>query len=161
MSFYYAQHGKAEKRKYTQHGRAKQSFKNSCDINKLLEKGAKQGGLSHLERHGARYGDFASIDWENLPLQLAEGQQVFNELPAELKREFDQNPADFYNYVTDPENEDRLQELLPAIAERGNFFPKVNKIETRTPDTNSNEPTDERVETPRVQPEVPPQGDTQ
>ncbi len=150
MSFYFMQNGKPEVRKYTRHGRTKQSYKDSCDINKLLEKGAKQGGLSHLERHGARYGDFANIDWDNVPLQLAEGRQVFNELPAELKREFDQNPAKFYNYVTDPENEDRLQELIPAIAERGNFFPNVNKIETRTPVTPANAETDEQTETPRV-----------
>ncbi len=158
MSAYYGKYGKDEKRKYSQHGRTKQSFKDSCDINKLLEKGAKAGGLSHLQRHGARYGDFANIDWENLPLQLAEGNQVFQELPAELKKEFNQNPAEFFNYVTDPQNEGRLHELLPAIAERGNFFPNVNKIKTRPSENTANAITDEPGETPRVTPGEAPEG---
>lgn len=158
---YFKKHGKPEERKYTQHGRTKQSFKDSCDINKLLEKGARQGGLSHLERHGARYGDFASIDWENLPMQLAEGRQVFNELPAELKREFNQDPSQFFDYVTDPQNENRLTELLPAISQRGNFFPRVNKIQTRPTETPSETATVEPGETPRVTPGEPPQGDSE
>ncbi len=160
MSLYYMQNQKDRKIKYTRHGRTKQSFKDACDINKLLEKAAKQGGLSHIEKHGAKYADYAAIDWENLPLQLARGQQVFNELPAELKREFDQNPADFYEYVTDPQNAGRLEELIPAIAERGNFFPLVNKIETRKPENTSTDETGQPGETPRVTPGEPPQGDS-
>lgn len=131
MSFYYKEHGKPEERKYTQHGRTKQSYKDSCDINKLLEKGAKTGSLSHLEKHGAIYGDFADLDFEQVQLQLAEGIQIFNELPAEIKKEFNQNPGEFYEFVANPENSDRLPQLLPAIAERGKFFPTVNKVQTR------------------------------
>ncbi len=160
MSYYYMKHGKPEEKKYTRHGRTKQSYKDSCDINKLLEKGAKAGSLSHLERHGARYGDFADIDWENVPLQLAEGRQVFNELPAEIKKEFDQNPGKFYDFVTDPENSDRVAKLLPQIAERGKFFPNVNKIETRTPETAPEATTGETVETPRVPTEEPAEPDS-
>ena len=131
--------GKVKQPKYTKHGRAKQSYKDSCDINKLLERGAREGGLSHLEKHGARYGDFAAIDWDTLPMQLAEGRTIFEELPAEIKREFNQSPAEFFAYVTADENKDDLQRLLPAIAERGKFFPKVNKIETRTLDEDQQE----------------------
>ncbi len=160
MSYYFMKHGKPEKRTYTRHGRTKQSYKDSCDINKLLEKGAKAGGLSHLQKHGARYGDFADIDFEAMQIQLAEGRQVFNELPAEIKREFDQNPGQFFEFVTNPENSDRIAELLPKIAERGKFFPNVQQIETRTPETAPEATTGETVETPRVPTEEPPQGDS-
>ncbi len=148
MSLYFMEHGKPEVRKYTKHGRTKQSYKDSCDINKLLEKGAKQGGLSHIERHGAKYGDFAAIDWEQVPLQLAEGRQVFSELPAEIKREFNQSPGEFYEFVTNPENTNRIKELLPAIAERGNFFPRPNVVQTRGPEMASEEPTMDSTPTP-------------
>lgn len=131
MSLYYMQNGKPEVRKYNKHGKTKQSYKDQCDINKLLERGAREGGLSHLQRHGARYADFADINWDSLQEQLAEGQQIFNELPAELKREFNQSPGEFFTYVTDPANAERLPELIPKIAERGRFFPRVNKPEVR------------------------------
>lgn len=153
MSFYYMEHGKPEVRKYNKHGRTKQSYKDSCDINKLLEQGQREGSLSHLEKHGAVYGDYAAIDWDNLPLQLAEGQQVFNELPAELKKEFDQDPGKFFNYVTDPQNKDRLQDLLPAIAERGKFFPTVNTVQTRVLDEN---PVQTQAEITPVEPPASP-----
>ncbi len=160
MSLYRMLHGKDEVRKYTKHGRTKQSYKDSCDINKLLEKGAKAGGLSHIERHGAQYGDFANIDWEQVPLQLAEGRQVFNELPADIKREFNQSPGEFYEFVTNPDNSERLTELIPAIAERGNFFPRVNKIDTRTAENPAVAEPAEPGPTPRVEPENTPEGDT-
>lgn len=131
----------APKVKYKLHGRTKQSYKDSCDINKILEQNAGKESLSHLERHGARYGDFAAIDWEELPLQLAQGREIFGELPAEVKREFNQSPGEFFAYVSDPKNSERLQQLLPAIAQRGAFFPKVNQIETRTQDPEPEKPT--------------------
>ena len=150
MSLYYMINGKPEKRKYSKHGRTKQSYKDSCDINKLLEKHQSVEALSHLEKHGAMYGDFAALDWDNLPLQLAEGRQVFSELPAEIKREFNQDAGAFFAYVTDPENKERLPELLPAIAKRGQFFPSVNKIKTRS----SPDQTPEQTQAPEQQPEI-------
>lgn len=147
MSQYFGQHGKHEERKYTKHGATKQSYKDSCDINKLLERGAREGGLSHLERHGAMYGDFAAIDWDELPNKLAQGRQVFDELPAEIKREFNGSPGEFFAFVTDPTKADRLKELLPKIAERGNFFPKPNVVTRReeepTPTEEPPAPTEE------------------
>jgi len=160
MSLYFKLHKKPEVRRYSRHGRTKQSYKDSCDINQLLERGAREGGLSHLVKHGARYGDFAMIDWENMQHTLAEGQQIFNELPAELKREFNQDPAEFFGFVNDPANKDRLEELIPAIANRGNFFPQPNRVKTRAQETSETSEAPQAPLTNTSEAEPSPEGET-
>ncbi len=122
MSLYFGKHGEPEKKKYSKHGRTKQSQKDECDINKLLERSARTGALSHLDTFGAQYGDFLGYDFEAHVNTIAEGQTIFEHLPAEVKREFAQSPQRFFEYVTDPENKDRLPELLPEIANRGDLL---------------------------------------
>lgn len=100
-------------------GRTKQSFKDQCDINKLLYKAARTGTLSHLEQFGGQYGDFSDFDFHLNMNRLAEGRQIFEQLPAEIRREFKQDPQQFFEYVNKPENRDRLAELLPHLAEQG------------------------------------------
>ncbi len=134
MSMYYREHGKPEIRTYTKHGRTKQSQKDECDINKLLERSAREGSLSHLDKYQAMYGDFSNYDFQEHQLKMAEAQLIFENLPAEIKREFNQSPAEFFKFVTAQENLDRLPELLPEIANRGNYFPPVNKIQKREPE---------------------------
>ncbi len=104
--------------KYTD-GRTKQSFKDETDINKLLQRAAKKGTISHLNKYEARYGDFANFDFFEANVMLAKGREIFDDLPAEIRSEFHQSQAEFYDYVNDPLNKDRLGELLPALADPG------------------------------------------
>ncbi len=122
MSMYYGKHGKAEEKKYTKHGKTKQSQRDETDINKLLERSARTGSLSHLEQYEAQYGDYSGYDFEAHINTIAEGQSIFEHLPAEVKREFDQSAQKFFEFVTDPENSERLPELLPQIANRGDYL---------------------------------------
>lgn len=102
----------------------KQSFKESTDINKLLDRAAKGESLSHLQKHGAMYGDFSDIqDLLTAHERLKKGQQIFAELPAEVRKEFNQDPGQFFTWVNDPANKDNLAEKLPALAKRGQDLP--------------------------------------
>ncbi len=100
-------------------GRTKQSFKDETDINKLLKRAQKTGTISHLNKNEARYGDFSGFDFFEAQLKLNAGAQIFDELPSELRNEFEQSPAKFFDFVNDPANKDRLEKLLPALAEPG------------------------------------------
>ena len=118
-------------------GRTKQSFKDSTDINKLLVKAARGDSISHLAKHQAMYGDFTDIDdLLTAHARLERGKRIFDELPGEVKREFGQSAAAFFNYVNDPANVDKLAELLPGLAERGNQLGSV----ARTPERMSDVP---------------------
>ena len=100
-------------------GRTKQSFKDATDINKILRKAQKTGTLSHLQKHGGFYADFADFDFDEAKLALARATSIFEELPSEVRADFKQDPAAFFGYVNDPKNAGKLSELLPALAEPG------------------------------------------
>lgn len=137
-------------------GRTKQAFKDSTDINKILVKAQKGDTISHLAKHGAVYGDFSDID-DLLTAQtrLATGQRIFDQLPGEIRREFEQSPAKFYNYVNDPANADQLANLLPGLAERGNQLQTI--VRSAATMSNIPEPIPTPVEnTPPAQAEGPP-----
>ncbi len=130
-------------------GRTKQAFKNETDINQILKRAQKSGTISHLNKHEARYGDFAGFDFFEAQLQLAKGATIFADLPVELRREFNQNPGEFFDYVNDPDHKDRLKKLLPALAEPGR-----QNISLRPPTA------DTPAETPETPTEVTPPAET-
>ena len=106
----------------------KQTFKDECDVNKILDRFARTGAISHLEQRGAEYGDFSDVtDLEDAYARIKRGEQIFSELPSELRNEFQNNPWAFFRYVNDPRNEGRLKELLPKIAEAGRVMPAVRR----------------------------------
>ncbi len=100
-------------------GRTKQSFKDETDINKLLARAQRSGTISHLDKYSGQYGDFADFDFFETQLKLAQGREIFDALPSEIRDEFRQSPADFYKYVNDPENTDDLLKKLPGLASPG------------------------------------------
>ncbi len=100
-------------------GRTKQAFRDETDINQILKRAQKTGTISHLAKHEGRYADFSGYDFFQNQLMLVRGREMFDDLPSEIRSEFDQSPAAFFEYVNDPENKDRLGELLPALAEPG------------------------------------------
>ncbi len=107
-------------------GRTKQSFKNETDINAILKRAQKTGTISHLSRHEGRYADFSNFNFAENLVMLTQGREIFDDLLTELRREFNQSPAEFFAYVNDPANVDRLGELLPALAAPGDQNLRVN-----------------------------------
>lgn len=122
MSMYYRKHGERYYPTFTG-GRTKQAFKDQCDVNQILKRAQKAGTLSHLQRYKGVYGDFSDFDFMEAQIALARGKEIFEELPSEVRRDFQNDPGRFFAFVNDPANAERLAELLPAIAEPGRYFP--------------------------------------
>ncbi len=106
-------------------GRTKQAFKDECDIEKIMARAEKAGTISHLEKFEGVYADFSDFDFFTQTQKLTRGREIFDELPAELRREFDQSPAKFFEFVNDPSNVAELRKKLPALA-----APGTQRIET-------------------------------
>lgn len=120
--------GKRYHPKYERPGRTKQEFAKSCDVNWILERAQEQGSLSHLEKHGAQFGDFADApkDLFEARALLDRGKEIFLDAPAEVRKEFDNDPLKYFAFVNDPKNADRLEEVLPQIAQPGRYFLDVS-----------------------------------
>ncbi len=100
-------------------GRTKQAFRDEADINKIMARADKAGTISHLEKYEGVYADYSDFDFQTQTMRLAQGQTIFDELPAEIRREFGQSPHDFFEYVNDPKNIDDLRTRLPGLAAPG------------------------------------------
>ncbi len=101
--------------------RTKQAFKHDCDINRLLARAQKSGSLDHLTKYEGMYGDFEQFDFLAAQLQIRKAGEIFEALPSELRREFQQSPRLFFEFVNNPLNKDRLKDIFPALAKPGNF----------------------------------------
>ena len=135
-------------------GRTKQAFKDQCDINKILKKAQKVGSLSHLEKHGAYYADVSDVDdLLTAHARIDRAGEVFAELPSEVRKEFNNNWADFFRYVNDPANAGNLRELLPGLAEPGFQTPAVRRsADTEANPAMSSTPAEESSTTPPAAP---------
>lgn len=109
-------------------GRTKQSFKDACDINKILQKAAVKGGLAHVQKYPeAVYGEFdPSLDLFVARDRIDRATQIFSELPAEVRREFKNDPLEFVTYANSVPPADLIKRI-PQIAEPGNYFPNPVK----------------------------------
>ena len=106
----------------------KQSFKDQCDINRVLDRAKRGASLSHLENYQGEYGDFSDWDentYQDMLLDISRANSVFYDLPAELRAEYGNNPGKFFSFVNDPANKDRLEEIFPVLAAPGRQLPDV------------------------------------
>lgn len=94
----------------------KQSFKDETDINFIIRKYHKTGIVEHVRRHQGRYGDFTNIDFHEAMNAVAEARSMFESLPANVRKEFDNDPGVFLSFAEDPANLDRMVELGLAEA---------------------------------------------
>ncbi len=140
-------------KKYTD-GRTKQSFKDECDINLIMERAARGGTISHIAKYEGMYADFSDYDFGTHIQKLTQGREVFDGLPAEVRREFGQSPQAFFDYVNDPVNMAKPNFGLPALAKRGTQLPKKseNDADTEAALAADSEPASEKT---------PPSGDPQ
>lgn len=131
---------KREPKKYEQ-GLTKQSFLPETSIDALLDKHARAGTLSHIQKYQGEYGSFIGFDFETAQAQIARANTMFEQLPAEVRREFHNDPAAFIDFVNDPANKDDLATKLPALAKQGTQMPNVRP-------TGENPPLDPTPPTP-------------
>lgn len=99
-------------------GGAKQSFKEECDINNILAQYAKTGLLTPVTSRPPMFVDVSDVgDYRTALENVRTARDLFMQLPATIRATFDNDPATFLDFASDPDNEDELREmgLLPPI----------------------------------------------
>lgn len=104
---------------------AKQSYKDQCDINRILDKAARTGTVSHLNKHAQFYADVADFDYEVAQNEIAKANSAFYDLPAEVRREFGNKPGAFLSFLQTHTDEE-IREKLPELAAPGRQLPQPN-----------------------------------
>ena len=89
----------------------KQSFKDECDINNIVNRFTRTGVLPTLPPTGV-YGDFSEIgSYQDALIKVQQIDDMFDALPAKLRARFENNPALFLDFVDNPDNHDEMVQL--------------------------------------------------
>jgi len=86
----------------------KQSFKDECDINKIMARYVKTGVVEHINNHAPNYGFATANDFRESLELIAQARSTFADLPAEIRKKFDNDPSNFLGFVEDPNNRSEL-----------------------------------------------------
>jgi len=94
-----------------QTSRTKQSFAEESEINNILARYEKTGVIEHVKNHGG-YADMPSgLDYHEALQMTIDAQTAFEDLPAQIRREFDNDPYKFLEFVENSDNVERMAEL--------------------------------------------------
>lgn len=96
---------------FTEPSMTKQSFKDECDINQIMAKYQKTGLITHIKKFEGEYGEYDPIDFTTAMQTIAEGQSMFEELPSQARKYFDNDPSKFMEFVQNPDNVEKMKEL--------------------------------------------------
>jgi phage internal scaffolding protein len=86
-----------------------QHFKEECDVVNIIKRHDRNGIIEHVQRGQARYGDFSEVSDYREALDLVKNaQEEFMSIPSDIRKQFDNNPGKFYEFVSNPDNKDEL-----------------------------------------------------
>lgn len=92
--------------------KTKQSFQEESDMNNILKKYAATGSLPTNLRENPRYGDFSTInDYQTSINIVLNAQEQFAGLPALARERFNNDPAQFLDFMSKSENIDEMAKL--------------------------------------------------
>ena len=89
-----------------------QHFAQEADIKTIIKKHDRTGIISHVARGVAQYGDYSEVNEYREALDIVRNaDQSFNMLPAELRKAFDNDAGAFFEFATDPANDEKMVEM--------------------------------------------------
>lgn len=89
-----------------------QSMSADCDINNIMKRFEKTGVLDHINNRQGDYADFLSAeDYHSSMLKVVEAQDMFSSLPASIRSRFENDPAQFLDFVHNPDNRDEMASM--------------------------------------------------
>lgn len=89
-----------------------QSFKKDCDVNHIMKKYIKTGQVSHLAKKQGYFADVSQIpDLLTATQNIQTAQELFAELPSDVRLRFKNNPTELYNFLLDPSNKEESIKL--------------------------------------------------
>lgn len=89
----------------------RQEFADECDINKLMAQYEKSGIISHINPRTPQYLDLSEVpDLATAHQIIQNATAEFMALPANVRREFDNDPMEFIRYAENPDNIEKMRE---------------------------------------------------
>lgn len=106
-----------------------QSWKEQCDVNRILEKHARTGLITHLAQNRGAYMDLSKLtSYQDMLEKVRSADEAFLSLPASLRSRFRNDPAALIEFLNDPNSREEAIKLglleKPKTSENQNLNPK-------------------------------------
>lgn len=89
-----------------------EQFKDTVNINKIMEKYHKTGMINHLRRNEGVYADLTKIkDYRSALETVQSADAAFMNLPSSVRSRFANDPQQLIEFVSDKKNRDEAIEL--------------------------------------------------
>jgi len=109
---------------------AQQQFQAECDINNIMKKFAATGSLTHVQSMEAQYGDFSNVgNYQQAHEAVMAAKDSFMNLPAQIRKEFDNDPVKLMTFLQDDKNRKRAEEIGLIAAK----LPSAEDLQVLTP----------------------------
>lgn len=108
----------------------KQSFKDECNVNNILEK-HKNTNVLKVNKQKGEYGDFSnSIDYSDALNLVINANEQFESLPAAIRKQFNNDPVEFLSFCSDEKNYPKMIEMGLKQGEAGLSTQTPTVVET-------------------------------
>jgi phage internal scaffolding protein len=92
--------------------KTQQHMQKATDINNIMRKYEETGILEHVANGELKFGDFSKVDSYHSALsQVQESLELFEGLPARIRKRFDNDPGQLIDFLENPENEKEAIDL--------------------------------------------------
>lgn len=90
-----------------------QSHKAECDINNIIRKHGIEliQKTALLRSQEFQFDDVTGNDFQEAMHKVMKAQATFDTLPSVIRKEFDHDPAKFLDFIQNPDNLPRMEEL--------------------------------------------------
>jgi len=124
-----------------------QSQKDEADINNIVKKYKRGDLIAESEAAVKNYGDFTLInEFDEAQNIVARASQSFGNMPAKIRERFHNDPGEFFEFATNPENHEELVKL--GLAKKIEDIPEViTKVTIINPEPKSEETGESSTET--------------
>lgn len=94
-----------------------QHFAHEADVRNIIKQYDKTGLIANVQKGVARYGDYSEVNEYREALDLVnDANNMFADIPAELREMFGNDAGTFFEFCTNPENKQKMIELGLAEA---------------------------------------------
>ena len=104
--------------RFTEPSLTKQSHRDECNINVIMDKYNQTGVLSHLNGAQPTYGDYSNVESYGDALGIVQRADAhFMSLPSDVRQHFNNDPQQLLDFISDPQNHEKAVELGLASGE--------------------------------------------
>jgi len=95
----------------TGEGLTKQSMKKDTDINFIVKKYQRTGLADFVSKRQPEYMEAPDMDFHAALNYINEANDMFADMPSNLRKRFNNDPGEFLDFVHNPDNAEEMAEL--------------------------------------------------